>query len=279
MIRLNNTLFALLFFIFSSYYSNGQSDLFDFNHSLKFARYLSNSGQYEFASEEYERLRFLKPCDTTIIREQIVNYRLGNQCEKLQNIFDTLKSDKSFMQSDFFTHEYLRSALKCKLESDYYFEVSALLNTREKCFYELSYYWIHSRVQDAIRFNNKNKEVLSSDYPGLYKLTYDYESEKFKKPVIAAFMSALLPGSGKAYTGRWGDAIISFLFVGTNSWAAYRSFKKKGTESINGYIFGTLAVSFYSSNIWGSVKAAKKFNSNLNQRYQKNAENIIYHSY
>jgi TM2 domain-containing membrane protein YozV len=92
-------------------------------------------------------------------------------------------------------------------------------------------------------------------------------------------MSAIIPGSGKAYSKRWGDAIISFIFVGTNTFAAYRAFSKKGINSTNGWIFGSLAFSFYSANLWGSFKAAKNYNNHIKHSYQQNAENIIYTSF
>jgi hypothetical protein len=279
MIQLNKSGFITFFLICISNFINGQPDLFDYDHTLKFARYLSKSGQYGLASEEYERLNFLKPGDTTVILEQIVNYRLGNQCDKLKKTFGNLRLDNINNQSYTFIHEYLRFSLLCKIDSDDYFKVSSFLNPDEKCFYELSYFWIHTKPKEAFRYNQLNQLVLSSGYAELYDLTNRFEKEKYKKPFIAAFMSCFLPGSGKAYSKRWGDAFISFLFVGTNGWTAYRSFKKKGTESINGWIFGTLACSFYISNIWGSAKAASNYNSGIKQRYQENAEKIIYNSY
>jgi len=103
--------------------------------------------------------------------------------------------------------------------------------------------------------------------------------QKYKNPFIASLMSTVLPGSGKDYSKRWGDAFVSFLFVGTNSFASYRAFKKKGINSVNGWIFGSLAVSFYSANIWGSAKAAKNYNTRIKEKFQVDAENIIYNSF
>ncbi len=92
-------------------------------------------------------------------------------------------------------------------------------------------------------------------------------------------MSAVIPGSGKAYTKRWGDAFVSFLFISTNAYASYRAFNKKGVKSLNGWLFGGLALSFYTANLWGTVKGVKLYNNNIRETYQNNAENIIYNSY
>ena len=83
-------------------------------------------------------------------------------------------------------------------------------------------------------------------------------------------MSAIIPGSGKFYTGRWRDGAVAFLFVSLNTWQAYRAFNKNGINSIYGWIFGTISLTFYSANIYGSYKSALNFNKKiLNNLHEK----------
>ncbi|HAX96598.1 MAG TPA: hypothetical protein DCY35_08790, partial [Prolixibacteraceae bacterium] len=178
-----------------------------------------------------------------------------------------------------FNREYLRYALRCGVPPDDYFSHTSSLPAKEAVFYNLSYYWATQNYNEAVRYNRDQRALLEQEYPEFYHLGVMYDLEKRKSPALAALMSAVIPGSGKAYSERWGDAVISLLFVGSNAWASYRAFNKKGVKSVNGWIFGTLAFSFYSSNIWGSAQAAKSYNSEVNQRYQRNAEAIIHHSY
>ena len=121
--------------------------------------------------------------------------------------------------------------------------------------------------------------MLSEKHPQLLSLTQEFEQQRFKKPMLALAMSTLLPGSGKAYSKKWGDATISFVLVASSAYASYRAFKRKGIKSFNGWVFGGVALSFYSSNIYGSYKSAKRYNEDLRIQYQNNAESTIYNSF
>ena len=256
-----------------------QENLLNFENSLKFARYLSASGQYASASEEFERLNFLWPGDETVMIELVRNYRLGKQCDKLIPSMDLLTKDDLIFKSRDYSHEFLRFALDCKNPVSEYINIASSLTPKENAFYTTAYYWIIGPSDSIFNITWKNQEILAQNYPELYLLSLNFEGERYKKPGLALLMSMIIPGSGKAYSKNWGDAVVSFLFVGTNAYASYRAFNKKGVGSVNGWIFGGLGVSFYTANIWGSFKAAKKYNTNLNIQYQKNAERIIYNNY
>ena len=256
-----------------------QENLLDFDNSLKFARYLKSTMQYNFAMEEYERMNFLWPGDTTISLELVQTYRLNNQCNRLETSFEILRKNIYQYHSLPSVKEYLAFSLTCTADPERFHDISSLLEPPERSFYELSYCWVTRDYDSAFNYCRGNKDLIMASNPDLYRLTYDFEHEKYKSPALAVIMSAVIPGSGKAYSQRWGDALISFLFVGTNAYASYRAFNKKGIKSVNGWIFGSIAFSFYSANLWGSARAAKTYNTNMRKRYQDNAENIIYNSF
>jgi len=258
---------------------SSQENLLDYDNSLKFARYLKSSQQYDFATDEYERLNFLWPGDTTISLELVHVYRLNQQCNRLDFSYELLKKNITRSHSLLTAKEYLAFSLTCKSESERFTEISALFQPAERHFYELSHLWVNKKYDMAFAYNRENENTIKDSKPALYNLTYDFENVNYKSPALAVIMSAVIPGSGKAYSNRWGDALVSFLFVGTNAYASYRAFNKKGIKSVNGWVFGGIAFSFYSANLWGSAKAAKWYNSDLQKRYQDNAENIIYNSF
>lgn len=268
-----------MFHLLLSLSAGAQQNLSDYDNSLKFARYLKSTQQYTFSTEEYERMNFIWPGDSSIVLELVQSYRLNNQCNKLETCFELLK--KNIFQDNSLTssREYLSFALTCKTETDRFLEITPLLQRSERCFYELSYFWITQKFDSAFKYNKVNGEILKTSNNDLFQLTEKYRNEKYKRPALALMMSAVVPGSGKAYSKRFGDGLISFLFVGTNAYASYRAFNKGGIKSANGWIFGGLAFGFYTGNLWGSAKSAKIFNSNLRKRYQINAENIIYSSF
>ena len=150
-----------------------------------------------------------------------------------------------------------------------------MMDPPEHQFFNLGYYWSRQQYDSLFAYNRQNGAVLSASYPRLYSLTGEFEQQKYKKPALALAMSAVLPGSGKAYSGRWGDAAVSFLFVTTGAYASYRAFSKKGISSFNGWLFGGIAFSFYASNLYGSFKAARNHNEQVRNQYQHDAEDII----
>lgn len=259
--------------------ASGQQNLMDFDNSLKFARYLKASGQYDFASQEYERLHFMSPADTTVRFEMVQNYRLNKQCDKLAFSHELFKNEIFQLHSLSFAEEFIKFSITCKSGDDRIFKITSLLEPELKSFYELSYYWATGETNSVISYVDQNENLLKTTSPDLFQVSAQFSKEKHKSPVLASVFSAILPGSGKAYSKNWGDALVSLLFVSTNAWASYRAFNKKGVKSVNGWIFGGLAFSFYSSNIFGSAKAAKKFNLDLNAKYQKHAEDIIFSSF
>lgn len=274
-----NKLIAVLIFTVATGTVFSQQDLLNYENTLKFARYLSNTQQYTFAAQEYERLNFLWPDDTTIILELVRTYRLNHDCNQFPAAYQLMSARNRIFSSESMAREYLRFCLTCKIEHPLYFDIASLMDQEEYAFYSLGYYWAHQQYDSLFACNHRNQDILSASHARLFSLTSDFEHRKYKKPVLALALSAVLPGSGKAYSGRWGDAAISFLFVTSSAYASYRAFNKKGVSSFNGWLFGGVAFSFYSSNLFGSYKAAKNHNENLRNHYQNNAERIILHSF
>ena len=258
---------------------SAQQDLMNYGNTLKFARYLVNTRQYEFAAQEYERLHFLWPEDNTVILELVTTYRLDHRCEQFPEAVRLMSSGNRIFSNESMAREYLRFCLTCGIGHPLYFDIASMMPPQEQAFYSLGYFWVRRQADSLFAFNRQNQEILSRAYPDLYQLTADFESQKYKQPALALAMSAIIPGSGKAYSGRWGDAAVSFLFVTSGAYASYRAFKKKGISSFNGWLFGGVAFSFYASNLFGSFKAARNYNATVRKQYQDHAEGIIHRSF
>ena len=274
-----NKIIFIAFFLIVFQNATAQQNLLDFDNSIKFARYLSATQQLSFAVQEYERLNYLWPNDSIVVLELVQTYRINNQCDKFYTSLKLLENGGRLLKNSAYSSEYLRFTLTCRIKDQNYFEVLSYLKPEKKTFYEASYYWVNKQYDSLFKHYSKEKKLLAVANINLHDITKSFSEQKYKSPLIASAMSVIVPGSGKAYSKRWGDALVSFLFVGTNAYASYRAFNKKGVKSVNGWIFGSLAVSFYSANIWGSAKAAKNYNNKLKETFQLNAENIIYNSY
>ena len=81
-----------------------------------------------------------------------------------------------------------------------------------------------------------------------------------RSPLLGGAMSALVPGSGKMYAGRWMDGVQAFSMVAAPAFNAWYHFDKKGVRSVRGWIWSTAALWFYLSDIYGSVKAVREYN-------------------
>lgn len=105
------------------------------------------------------------------------------------------------------------------------------------------------------------------DHPGsahgreAIPLLDQYEKLPQKSKTLAGVLSAILPGSGYIYAGRYGDGITAFLInalwiagVVTGISAEY--------YAVAGIVAG-VGVPFYLGNIYGSANAVQKWNLNL----------------
>ncbi len=258
--------------------SMAQQDLMDFDHSLKFARYLNSSNQFSFAAEEYERLHHFYPQDTLVLFELVKNYRIWENCGQLYRSRE-LFSTYGKLSNPLYTREYLNYCLTCRSADPGYLSLARGLGGRNEAFYMLSYYWRTRQFDSAFVYNRLQEPVLKTSYKPIYALTLEFEEQNYKSPVLAMMMSAVIPGSGRAYSKRWRDAVISFVMIGTTAYASYRAFSQKGISSFNGWLVGGISFSFYVSNLYGSFRAARQYNQQIVTRYEDEARDLIYRYY
>ena len=79
-----------------------------------------------------------------------------------------------------------------------------------------------------------------------------------KSPRTAGLLSALLPGAGQAYTGRYREALTSFLLNGAFTWASVGLFRHG--DEVAGALLGFFETGWYTGGIFGAVNDAHKFN-------------------
>jgi hypothetical protein len=263
--------------IFAFYKANSQdSDLFNYNNSLKFAEYLYKSGEYSLAIPEFKRILFI---DSTNIKANIkVNdcfIRLGKYADGMR--FSNLTFPKLPIND---TLSILRGKLFilnndfAKLESEI---LTKPISPQGLVYLKTSEYMFNKDWKSAQKsLNELNK------FPDLTFFTPIINKAltlKYKKPAISLALSAVIPGAGKVYSGYWRDGLFSFLFVGISAWQSYRGFSKNGVSSAYGWLMGGISLSFYSGNLYGSVKAANKYNHQLDHSVLDNFEKAFLSTY
>lgn len=238
---------------------DGQN-LYDLAHSQQYAEFLSQSQQYNLAAMEFERLLFMAPDNMNFRRTLIHAYRKSRQFDqginRIQRWYPTVIPDTTIFR-EFIKLNYLNSNYNDGLD---YLGKYSILPLGEQKYYKLSGVLLQKNWLEAKKLIETNSDQQWPGFTELCKLLQQQEQIKYKKPGMAMALSAVVPGSGKIYSNDWKDGLISFLFVATNAFQAYRGFTKDGINSVYGWIFGSLSFGFYTGNLYGSWKSAKDYN-------------------
>lgn len=239
-------------------------DLYNLENSRKYAEYLSSSQQYTLAAEEYERLVYFDKSNIRFKYDLIKSYRLAGDLnsgiKRIYSFFgNALDTMPQIVATEFVRLQLLTDSLSV---AENYIQQKNKLSLENKAVFQT--------CDLLLNVNYKEASLLATESAGRYtdfpvavlNLTRKASDMKFKSPFMAAGFSAIIPGSGKFYTRNWSDGIISMLFIAGNAWQAYRGFHEHGVKSGYGWTFASLSASFYIGNIFGAVKAAKRYNKN-----------------
>lgn len=77
-----------------------------------------------------------------------------------------------------------------------------------------------------------------------------------RSPWVAGALSAVVPGLGRVYIGRWKDGLMSAILVGLPAGFAANGFADNGVKSVRGWLLGTMATALYVGNVYGSAVGA-----------------------
>jgi len=93
------------------------------------------------------------------------------------------------------------------------------------------------------------------------KLLDEYEDIPLKSPTLAGTLSAILPGSGQVYSGRYRDGAMAFV---VNALFITGTIVALDNENYAvAAIVGGVGLPFYIGNIYGAANSAKKWNLSL----------------
>ena len=95
-----------------------------------------------------------------------------------------------------------------------------------------------------------------------------------KSPLLAGFLSAVIPGTGKIYAGRVGEGVSAFLTVGTLGAITGEQWYKHGFKDWRTLVAGSLCAVFYLGNIYGSYMSVSIEND---ERIASDNLLILYH--
>ncbi len=274
---MKNRLFLiyLLNLIFLSSHAQEQ-DLFGYSNSVKFANYLYSSHEYDLAIPEFKRILFIDSLNTLAnIKIHDCYIQAGKYTEGIK--FSNHEFHKLY---DNDTLSILRG--KLMILTDNYPQLNSEilsnpLSSQGLVFLQMSESMFNKEWDKASGYLPfiENYNGLQQFVPIMKKAS----NIQYKNPALSFSMSAIVPGSGKVYSGYWKDGLFSFLFVGITAWQSYRGFDDKGIQSIYGWLMGGISFSFYAGNLYGSVKAANKKNFEMENLILKEYEEAFISTY
>ncbi len=100
----------------------------------------------------------------------------------------------------------------------------------------------------------------------LVSLSFEGLELKPRSAFLGGAMSAIIPGSGKMYAGRFWDGLQAFSMTVAPAYNAYYHFNKTGVKSFQGWLWTAVTSWFYLSDIYGSIKAVQEYNDT--QKYK-----------
>lgn len=128
-----------------------------------------------------------------------------------------------------------------------------------------------ARYKESHNQGNRNLYELSKSYDNVKKIANDLLYHKKKSPFLAGIMSGVIPGSGKFYSGRKGEAISAFIATTGLGFVTFENHRKNGWNNFATIAFGTAFALSYVTNIYGAVLSARI----VEIEYQNNVKNSI----
>jgi len=101
--------------------------------------------------------------------------------------------------------------------------------------------------------NAGNQPEINESAINIMKVSSEIKSHKGKSPFLAGLLSGIIPGSGKLYAGKKGEAIATFFSTAGIGLVTWENYRKRGIKNFNTIAFGTIFAISYMANIYGSA--------------------------
>jgi TM2 domain-containing membrane protein YozV len=247
---------------------------------LTFAEYLFESSDYSRASYEY--LRVLHLFENSRMEKLQLYLKIGNCFSMLNRIDESQKYYKHCLEAKDNPEIYNRALINFGFllfrqaqyrDSIFFLKNNKLSSENEKIntLILANYLCLEDKNKVKTRFADFKKEKKNY-LKGLDQFMAAKIKLKSKSPLLAGLMSAIIPGTGRLYTGRVKEGLLSLISLAATSYLAYEGFRDKGIKSFKGWLFSSISVFLYIGNIHGAVVSAKLTNQMINKNYKKGVE-------
>ncbi len=243
---------------------------FSAENKLRFANSLYNEGDYIRAIEEFREVYKTIPDDTLLFKTARA-YSSLNRYSEAEDIYRSLLGNNRL--NTISTINIFADKLRERDIASF----ERLLNDR--LVYPDTGYLQVNKMKHILEYEALLPDTsiyidfTDSQLPALRNLYSLRQNAVTKSPATAAILSAVLPGSGKIYTGDYSDGITAFLANVLLAYLAYDNIKNE--RVYRAVIFSGLSAWFYAGNIYGSYASAQIFNARQQQTISVNVYSLL----
>lgn len=242
---------------------------------LGFADTLAREGDHYRAITEYKRFIYSQPNSELVPRARLSIARsllAGKRWQEADEALETLLllnpesteaasgrllyADSAYDRGDFaLARERFRTLLQSTQEPE----------TIDYANFRIGWSFLEQNRTEQARVSFS--ELPPREQEQLLAGLEQFESLPQKSPRLAGVLSALLPGAGQAYTGRYRQAAAAFLLNGAFILGALEAF-----DNDNNAVGGILLffeLGWYGGNIYNATNNAYKYNQRVRHEFKK----------
>ncbi len=240
--------------------SKAVNPLFSVSNRVKFAAHLYETEDYIRAFDEYRALLTETPDDTLRLAAGLALRNLGRFDEAedyLKGLFFFSRL-KNYAKTEFLKTEFIRGNysdfINLSGESFYRPDTFSVGIKRLKYFTYLIL--PETEITDSAEFVSgfaENQRRVISKFYSVKK------RPERKDELLAAALSAVIPGAGKIYTEDYSDGIVAFIFSGLFYGLAAHNFAID--KNAKGALFAGIGLFFHAGSVYGSATSAQIYNA------------------
>lgn len=249
----------------------------DAEQQYRYAEQLNTEGQYRRAAEEYDRFTFFFPQHPqrrmARFKAATAFFKAGDGETALRRFneltryaaVDDISIESFFMMTE--CHLLFKAHGLAILQMHNVIQLSDRVDVRDRALARMG--WIHIDQMEWDIARRAFARMTAAAKHGYQMDRLDDALEQAsrlpcKNPTLAGTFS-VIPGAGQLYVGRYEDALLAFLVNGALIWASYESFDND-LNALGG-LLTFVGLGFYTSNIYGAVSSAHKYNLRQRQHY------------
>jgi len=233
---------------------------------IKFGNHLFCSGDYIRAVDEYREVLTKKNNDTVRFKLSLSLNEIGKYSEAEDNLKSLFVASSLINEAklEYYKTLYLRNDFNLfreELRNPVYLPDKYLRDIYK--LKSITYLYPGQALPDSSAFFKPFNEYESKE---LLKFYLRKKYPDYKSAATAALLSAVVPGLGKIYTGKYTDGITSFLLTGVLTYLSIDNFN--ADHQVRAWLFAGLAAYFYAGNIYGSAASAQIYNAGIKFNFE-----------